>query len=90
MGPYFQEPGVANKVRIVRVGQKGLVLLAVGWLVSGCSLTPVQPWEKGHLARRSMALDGDAQESALAEHIYTSREAAAGRAGVGAAGCGCN
>lgn len=59
-------------------------------LLGGCTVTPVQAWEKGHLARPSMALEGRAAEAAMAEHIYASREAAAGRAGVGAAGCGCN
>ncbi|MBH9552691.1 DUF4266 domain-containing protein [Inhella gelatinilytica] len=65
-------------------------LVGVAILSAGCSVVPVQAWEKGHLAQRSMALEGHAQEAGLAEHIYASREGASGRAGVGASGCGCN
>ena len=59
--------------------------------VSGCAaITPVQPWEKGNLAKPEMTFEGDRLEAGFAEHIYSSKEAAAGGANVGGGGCGCN
>ena len=58
---------------------------------SGCAaITPVQPWEKGDLAKPEMSFEGDRLEAGFAEHIYSSKEAAAGGANVGGGGCGCN
>lgn len=60
-------------------------------LLAGCSgLAPVQPWEKGVLARPSMTFDHDRLDSAFVEHTYSSKEGASGGAGVGGGGCGCN
>lgn len=67
-----------------------LSLLALAAPLAACGSAPVQPWEKGLLARPAMAFERDRLESALAEHVYASKEAAAGGAGAGAAGCGCN
>jgi hypothetical protein len=62
--------------------------------LAGCGtvqlMQPVQPWEKGTLARREMAFDSDRLEGKFDEHIYTSKEAASGGSGVGGGGCGCN
>ncbi len=60
--------------------------------LSGCAglITPVQPWEKGVLARPDMGFEGDKLDARFSEHIYDSREAASGGAGVGGGGCGCN
>ena len=69
------------------------VILAVGLLtaVSGCSaIKPVKPWEKGILARPEMTFSTDSQDAAYTEHMYFSKEAASGGAGVGGGGCGCN
>ena len=64
---------------------------AVCALLSGCAFgPPVQPWEKGNLAKPEMTFGGDKLETRYADHIYTSREAASGGAGVGGGGCGCN
>jgi hypothetical protein len=64
-----------------------LVLLAT----SGCAfIQPVQPWEKGTLARPEMTIQGDPLETKFSEHIYSSREAASGGSSVGGGGCGCN
>ena len=58
---------------------------------SGCAaIAPVQPWEKGILAKPEMTFEGDRLEAGFAEHIYSSKEAAAGGANVGGGGCGCN
>ncbi|MBK9575238.1 MAG: DUF4266 domain-containing protein [Rhodoferax sp.] len=68
------------------------LISALGALVlAGCAGTPdVQAWEKGYLARSDMALEGNALEAKLADHIYFSKEAASGGAGVAGGGCGCN
>lgn len=58
---------------------------------SACTLiSPVQPWEKGTLARPEMSFEGDKLDAKMTEHIYASREGASGGAGVGGGGCGCN
>jgi hypothetical protein len=68
-----------------------LLMLFLSLGLSGCGLIqPVQPWQKGVLAKPEMAFEGDRLESSFAEHIYTSKEAAAGGNGVGGGGCGCN
>lgn len=59
-------------------------------LVSGCSMQPVQPWERDVLAQRKMQLDPYPNDSFLDEHIYFSKEASRGGAGLGGGGCGCN
>ena len=59
--------------------------------LSGCAGTPtVQAWQKGFLARPDMAMEGNALEAKFADHIYFSKEAASGGAGVAGGGCGCN
>ncbi|MGW8393077.1 DUF4266 domain-containing protein [Pseudoduganella sp. HUAS MS19] len=58
--------------------------------LSACALKPVQPWEKGELARTDMLVQGDSLETRFNEHIYTSKEAASGGSAVGGGGCGCN
>lgn len=50
----------------------------------------VQPWERSILARDDMQLEHDAMQTYSDEHIYFSKEAAAGGRGVGGGGCGCN
>jgi hypothetical protein len=59
--------------------------------LSGCSMgQTVQPWEKETLARPEMTFEGDRLDQSYTEHIYSSKEAAFGGAGVGGGGCGCN
>ncbi|NOS75953.1 MAG: DUF4266 domain-containing protein [Methyloglobulus sp.] len=50
---------------------------------------PVQPWERGNLAKPQMALDPYPLQSALRAHNYGSREAAAGGNAAQGGGCGC-
>ena len=58
---------------------------------TGCSSLPtVQAWQKGYLARPDMAMEGNALEAKFGDHIYFSKEAASGGAGVAGGGCGCN
>jgi hypothetical protein len=70
--------------------------LTLGCL-SGCSLfepmfTPedVKPWQKGILAKKQMALQGDPIDGYVDEHIYFSKEGSTGGKSVGGGGCGCN
>lgn len=60
------------------------------WLLSGCAIGQVQPWEKDLLAKDEMQLTPDRIEDYLDGHIYSSREASMGGKGVGGGGCGCN
>lgn len=65
------------------------VLAAAGLaLCAGCAaLEPVQPWQKGELARPEMRFD--AGDGGLEGHVYASREAASGGERAGGGGCGC-
>jgi hypothetical protein len=66
---------------------------AAGLLLGGCSTASavrVRPWERAALADATMDPDRDPLGSAVAEHVYFSREAASGGRGVGGSGCGCN
>ena len=67
-----------------------LALCAVTLLCGCAPLKPVQPWEKGTLAKPAMTFEGDRLETKYNEHTYFSKEAASGGAGVGGGGCGCN
>lgn len=69
-------------------GLMGLTLLLAGAGLSACA--PVQPWERGDLAKPHMALDPDPRLSALRAHVFTSREAASGGASAQGGGCGCD
>ena len=53
-------------------------------------MQPVQPWEKGMLAKPAMSFSADPLEERFSQHIYTSKENASGGYGVGGGGCGCN
>jgi Domain of unknown function (DUF4266) len=67
------------------------VLLCSALWLSGCvTVTPVAPWQKGTLAKPEMGMEAEPLERVLREHIYTSKEAAAGGTAVGGGGCGCN
>jgi hypothetical protein len=77
--------------RVLKLTTLAVLAAALGAL-SGCAsvITPVQPWEKGTLARPEMTFEGDKLDTRFTDHIYDSREAASGGAGVGGGGCGCN
>ena len=83
----------SKAARRARLGS--LVLLL--WIVAGCSVTghvlsisEVQPWERGALARDDMQLVTDALEQSVDDHIYFSREASTGGSSIQGGGCGCN
>ena len=65
-----------------------LFLASAAGLLSGCAT--VKPWERATLADYTMRADRDPLTDTLREHVYFTREAAAGGRGVGGGGCGCN
>jgi hypothetical protein len=67
-----------------------LAVVSAALVLGGCSLAPVQPWEKGILAKPAMGFDPDRLETKYAEHTYSSKEGTAGGSAVGGGGCGCN
>ena len=74
-----------------------LLVLAGAALVAACStgctnpnLVRVKPWERAGLADYMMNPGRDPLATAMSEHVYFSRESAAGGRGVGGSGCGCN
>lgn len=69
---------------------RAVVAAALAAILAGCSVSPVQPWEKGALAQPNMRFDGHRVEGRFAAHTYDSREAAFGSGSVGGGGCGCN
>jgi len=77
-----------------RWGVIGLLTLVAGLLFSGCATSPelarVKPWQRATLADYTMRSDRDPLHTAMAEHVYFSRETATGGRGVGGSGCGCN
>jgi hypothetical protein len=70
-----------------------LFVIAATAMFSGCANTNmvrVKPWERATLADYTMRGDRDPLHTAMAEHIFFSRETATGGRGVGGSGCGCN
>ncbi len=64
------------------------LIAAIGLASSGCVV--VKPWERDLLARRAMAWEPDALETAREAHIYFSKEASMPGGSAGGGGCGCN
>ena len=66
----------------------GLAAL-LGVQATGCGHAPVRPWQRAHLARRSMQFD-DGLEGRFRQHMFGAREGADGGFGHAGGGCGCN
>lgn len=74
-----------------RVNRFALIVATCVAAVTGCATyDPPKPWEKGDLARPSMRFDADPLATKATQHIYQSKEGAAGGGGIGGGGCGCN
>lgn len=66
-------------------------LLLTSLLLGACaSIEPVQPWQRGDLARPEMAFEPDPLQAAYRRHVDFSKEAASGGATLSGGGCGCN
>ncbi len=64
------------------------MLVFAALLIAGCA--NVAPYQRGYLARDSMALDPNPGMAKALEKTYSAKEAASGGASVGGGGCGCN
>ena len=68
-----------------------ITLPLLSLLFMGCSPKEVKPWEKETLAQPIMQFEGLHPEVTKFEsHVYFSKEASRGGAGVSGGGCGCN
>lgn len=66
-----------------------ITLLSVVFF-SGC-IEEIQPWEKETLAKETVKESGmNPLNKKYEEHMYFSKEASRGGAGVAGGGCGCN
>ena len=74
----------------MQLARIGIALWLIVTLGACSGVSNVQPWEKGNLAKRSMAFDNDPLDERFTLHIYSSKENASGGYGVGGGGCGCN
>ena len=74
----------------LRGGAMGLTPVAVQGADPAARKGGVKAWERGYLADPIMSLDGDVLKRALKEHVFASKEGAAGDGGVAGGGCGCN
>ncbi len=69
---------------------KIIIVLVSSVLISACSISTVEPWDRQYLAKPEMAWDPDRGTAAYRSHVYFSKEASSGGASAGAGGCGCN
>jgi hypothetical protein len=67
-----------------------MALFMVLSAVSGCASMGVHVWERDILAKPEMQFDNQANDRAMDDHIYFSKEASSGGRGFGGGGCGCN
>ena len=65
---------------------KLVILAALAAATAAC--TTVEPWERDLHARADM--QPNAQDAAIDDHIYFSKEASSGGRGFAGGGCGCN
>jgi hypothetical protein len=71
----------------MRLAARTLALIAA-LATGGCAV--VQPWDRGTLAKPSMATENPPHESAQKLRTYDAKERGAAAIGVGGGGCGCN
>ena len=69
---------------------RAVLVFAVLAAAAGCATQPVQPWERGRLARWDMRWDPDPLQAAMTKHTYFSKEGTSGEIGAAGGGCGCN
>lgn len=73
-----------------------MTISALKWLLPAAALLclqacqPVEPWERGNLAKPQMAVDPNATHSALRAHTFATRESASAATSAAGGGCGCN
>ncbi len=70
--------------------RRSLIGALVAALVAGGGCATVQPWERGTLAKPSMASEDPPHEAAQKLRTYDAKEGGVAATGVGGGGCGCN
>lgn len=85
-GCFRAKPVTVKRLLNMKIRSCWVTVIAVG-LVSGCS--HVSLTQRGTLATDEMQWESDPSSAALAEHAYTSKEAASGGRAIGGGGCGC-
>jgi len=70
--------------------RRALASIVIALLLAGCATQPVQPWERGRLARWDMRWDPDPLQAAMTQHAHFSKEGTSGEIGAAGGGCGCN
>jgi Domain of unknown function (DUF4266) len=86
----FGRDGIDEEATMRQSAMPVLLLIIAVLLLSGCAMQPVQPWEKGDLAKPAMSFSMDTLDDHFTQHIYNSKENASGGYGAGGGGCGCN
>jgi len=69
---------------------RAAICLAAALMLGATGCQNVKPWQRGALADYAMRADRDPLGEAQSDHVFFSREEAAGGKGVGGGGCGCN
>lgn len=80
-------PANENKCRTRFITAYRITIIALTVAATACS--PVAPWQRGTLAKPSMALEPHPMQSVFREHTHGSREAASGSSAASGGGCGC-
>lgn len=75
--------------KVTKMIKHSAALLALATL-AGCTTVGVKPWQRDILARNVMQMDADGNITGYRDHIYFSKEAAAGGRSADGGGCGCN
>lgn len=63
------------------------LIMVMALVVSACA--PVSPWQRGTLAKPSMAIEPTPLQTSISEHVHGSREAASISNSAVGGGCGC-
>jgi hypothetical protein len=77
-------------MRIRRFLIASIIFAITALSLGGCASMGVNVWERDVLAKPTMQFDANANDHALDDHIYFSKEASSGGRGFGGGGCGCN
>lgn len=70
--------------------RRSLFIALAASLAAAAGCARVKPFEREHLARRSMVSDREPGEIRFEQHARGSREGADGGTGQAGGGCGCN
>lgn len=69
------------------MAKKFPLIIAIALALSACA--PVSPWQRGTLAKASMAMEPTPMQTTVSEHTHGSREAASISNSAVGGGCGC-